>query len=1047
VATALAVVAPVGAATRTWTGASCGSFAGNCNWASGDGDYNNWNLPQGHDSFSLPINGDSLAFGGVYGLRARHDIVALTSVAGISFLEAAGPFVLLGRTLNNAGPISNASNQLQTISLDLNVGSSQTWDGGTGGLLVTGTVALGTSALSLVNHARIANATLPFTLNGTLSLTSGSSLQSASAALGTVVDKHALLTVTGAGSSWVNTGLVSLGSPDALTASALVQVLDGAQVTSGDLSIVNHKYGASIEQRVRVSGAGSSWTAQNLTLRGSGAELRVEAGGRFSSVNTVFGDFRSGQAKATVTGSGSSWVNSGLLTVGHLQYSTVDVLAGGSLNTAQTLVGGPGAGGQVTVDGSGSTWNASGLTGIGTGPASGTVIVRNGGQTHFTGLTLGNPDAASRSTLTVSGAGSLVRNTGTLAIDLGTLQVDTGGTVSAGVLQVGAQGVVNLNGGTLSFDSFANEGSFNWAAGTLLFDREVNLRAEPLLGAITMLGTGRTLQARTLTPDSDSILKLAGGSARFETLLHTGLAVVGPSSTLALTGGTPLAVPSELEPVEAALDNQGLVQLTGGTLSAAGAIVNREVLSGWGRIAGGGGLTNTGLIAVTGGDLDLSNTGYVHNTGTWAMLAGRSLTLSGGLFFNEGAMSLAGGTIAASGNGRLVNRPLATLTGHGEISAPFSNAGRLVVDGGTLNISQSFTSSGEVLLSTSASTLSGGPLTNRGRISGQGRIDNPITNFGTVSAQGAGTTLTLAGDVHNQGTLEVDPGATLQLPGGLGENHGVILLAGGSFDGGAAGGINVTRGVISGHGSLRVGTLLNEGHMLLGGGASELHADLTNGAGDFETAAGQIVLSGDTTFHGTARFEAGSELRVAGGTVATFLGAVQQHTGALFTGSGSKRFEGDFSVGASPGLGVDEGDVAFGAASTYLAEIGGNLACTLACGESSALQDGSFDKYIVGGQLALGGTLKLVSWNGFVAQAGQRFDLLDWGSLSGSFSQIDSSGLQLAAGTELNFSQLYTLGTVSVTAVPEPGTLALWLSGLGLAAGASARRRAARALG
>jgi hypothetical protein len=79
-----------------------------------------------------------------------------------------------------------------------------------------------------------------------------------------------------------------------------------------------------------------------------------------------------------------------------------------------------------------------------------------------------------------------------------------------------------------------------------------------------------------------------------------------------------------------------------------------------------------------------------------------------------------------------------------------------------------------------------------------------------------------------------------------------------------------------------------------------------------------------------------------------------------------------------------------------------------------------------------------------VAQAGQHFDLLDWGSQNGSFSHIDSSGLLLAAGTALDFSQLYTLGTVSVSAVPEPGTLALWLAGLGLVACASTRRRAAR---
>jgi hypothetical protein len=150
------------------------------------------------------------------------------------------------------------------------------------------------------------------------------------------------------------------------------------------------------------------------------------------------------------------------------------------------------------------------------------------------------------------------------------------------------------------------------------------------------------------------------------------------------------------------------------------------------------------------------------------------------------------------------------------------------------------------------------------------------------------------------------------------------------------------------------------------------------------------------------------------------------------------------SVGASPGMGHDEGDVEFGDGNYYLAEIGGITACTLACGTDDALKNSSFDKYTVDGSLLLGGTLKLVSWNGFVAQAGQHFDLLDWGTVSGRFDLIDTSGFKLAAGATLDFSQLYTQGEVSVvggvTAVPEPATWALWLAGLAVPLLMSRRR-------
>jgi len=118
-----------------------------------------------------------------------------------------------------------------------------------------------------------------------------------------------------------------------------------------------------------------------------------------------------------------------------------------------------------------------------------------------------------------------------------------------------------------------------------------------------------------------------------------------------------------------------------------------------------------------------------------------------------------------------------------------------------------------------------------------------------------------------------------------------------------------------------------------------------------------------------------------------------------------------------------------------VAEIGGT-------GLGDAQGNGiAFDRYSVAGTLTFGGTLKLVSWNGFTGQAGQSVDLFDWGRTRGSFDAIDASGLQLAAGTRLDLSRLYVDGVVAVQAVPEPGTWAMWLAGLAAIGHFAGRRR------
>ena len=63
------------------------------------------------------------------------------------------------------------------------------------------------------------------------------------------------------------------------------------------------------------------------------------------------------------------------------------------------------------------------------------------------------------------------------------------------------------------------------------------------------------------------------------------------------------------------------------------------------------------------------------------------------------------------------------------------------------------------------------------------------------------------------------------------------------------------------------------------------------------------------------------------------------------------------------------------------------------------------------GALSVGGTLNVSLINGFSPAAGQSFDILNWGSLSGTFAALS---LPVLPGRAWNTSQLYTTGVLSV---------------------------------
>jgi hypothetical protein len=110
------------------------------------------------------------------------------------------------------------------------------------------------------------------------------------------------------------------------------------------------------------------------------------------------------------------------------------------------------------------------------------------------------------------------------------------------------------------------------------------------------------------------------------------------------------------------------------------------------------------------------------------------------------------------------------------------------------------------------------------------------------------------------------------------------------------------------------------------------------------------------------------------------------------------------------------GNVSFRSSGTLLSEIGGLTPC---------------DEHY---QITVGGTLNLNSTtldvdlvSSFVPAYGDHFNIMDWGSLTGTFGTIDTSGATLPAPLVWNTSQLYISGELVVgLELFATGDLAPW---------------------
>jgi T5SS/PEP-CTERM-associated repeat protein len=415
--------------------------------------------------------------------------------------------------------------------------------------VVTGGVA---AVANILFVAQTATGALTIT-NGTMNITG--------ADIGEGVGSQGTATVTGVGSTWTNSNLLSVGT----NGTGTLTIANGGVVSNAD-GFVGFASGS--QGAVTVTGAGSAWASSGTLFvgRGGTGTLSIGNGGVVSSSTGVIGSIAGSQGAVTVTGAGSAWTNGGLLTVGDGGTGTLTVGNGGVVSSGLLTVGQSGTGtvsignggvvssglltvgqsgtatltvenggnlvtsipgadignsvgsqGAVIVTGPGSTWTNSGLLSVGTNGA-GTFAIANGGVVSNTDGFIGFA-TGSQGAVTVTGAGSAWNNSGALFVGrfgAGALTIANGGIVNVGggagtafvANHVGSTGTLNI--GAAPGDPAAAPGILNAAAvsfgvgsGNLNFNHTATnyVFALPIsgTGAVQQNGPGTTVLSATST--------------------------------------------------------------------------------------------------------------------------------------------------------------------------------------------------------------------------------------------------------------------------------------------------------------------------------------------------------------------------------------------------------------------------------------------------------------------------------------------------------------------------------------------------------------------
>jgi T5SS/PEP-CTERM-associated repeat protein len=234
-----------------------------------------------------------------------------------------------------------------------------------------------------------------------------------------------------------------------------LEIIDGA-VLENFYGTIGYGYGVD-DNSVTVSGGGSSWINSSLLWvgrNGFGNSLTVSNGATVSNTGGYLGWVDgSDNNHATVTGSGSIWTNSGNLYIGYKGDENSMAVSDGASVVSKSAYIGYWVGSDnnsVTVTGENSMWKSSDGFYVGPDSVGNSLFIEDGG-TVMSGSSayIGSNSSSSNNSVSVSGNDSLWSHSGNLYVGYGgagnTLSILDGATVTNSECYMGVNSAADNN--------------------------------------------------------------------------------------------------------------------------------------------------------------------------------------------------------------------------------------------------------------------------------------------------------------------------------------------------------------------------------------------------------------------------------------------------------------------------------------------------------------------------------------------------------------------------------------------------------------------------